>query len=1820
VTVVDTLNPTITCPADFTVAAGAMCTASPLFMGMNEATSLDNCTSTVTYSPLSGSTLALGMTTITAKATDPAGLMATCLFTVTVADQTAPTFHINTPLNLYATGVLNCDALANFVMTADSVKDNCSMFASITLTMAINYPFSSGAPMYSGPYNAAFLRYFDLGTTSITFYAEDAAGNTSSSNMNVYVYDNTAPTFNTDLKPPSNFPPDTIICNRNIVLVNAANNCSNTYTWRRPHNAYNDVEDCLYFTVTESVSRPSVATAISTSVYNLTNGYYALIPPATASVTAQFPVGLTTISYEAEDDEGNTSICSFTVTVTDNQPPMVICPPNTTLNTTCPTATLPDYRNGVNVFDNCGASITITQTPAPGTALSALPLAPPNMGDMQPIMMAISDGTNVTNCSFVITLDDGDAPLPTIVPLPNKIDSCGSFTMLAPVARDACNPTTDTIFGTPAIVPTTGVTFIPGSPRPSYRFAPGVYNVTWSYNDGNGNISSQNHQITVLADTFPPVAICRPLIVVPLQADGDTTITVGMIDNGSYDPNNCGVMTRALSRTLFTCAQLDTNLVVLTVTDINGRTATCTSRVVIRDITAPVITGAPANITITTCDTIPAPPVVIGTDACTVPIVLQYTQTSNRTATGCGHYSYIITRKWVARDARMNADSVTRTITIVDQAPSFAMVPDSVVVLTGPNRTTCTDTVRLAYQTLVKDCIPGLSFALTGGTFPGVYGVGTHFVTISATDSCGNNASKIVRVVVRDGTPPQAVCINGISTTVGPGGQAVITQAQINNNSFDNCGTVTVDTATFIFTCADADGTTQHPVSIKVRDAAGNTSMCITYVIVQDNVAPTVTCPSNITVQCTNSLLPATTGTASASDNCPGTLTAPAYTDTQVAGPPGTCAVITRRWVSSDLAGNTGVCFQVITQRDTMAPTFSALPVSDTVECRTAVLPAPTITATDNCDLSVAMVFVQDTINRAALPCGKYNFTVRRTWTGTDDCGLVTTRSYFIMVRDTVRPSFPGMPDTITVNSASYPTQPNCTIPYSFDAFPFLSECADTADLTIGNTAPIGANKLKFAGNYAPGTYKVRFNVTDPCGNLGRDSITFIFRDNTTPTMICQTSIDVALGSSGSATIDTADINIGTYDNCGLDTMYLSRYTFNCSNLGMNAVTLTAIDNNGNVNNCVANVNVLAGTAASFTANVSGSPTTYYGASTGSANATITSGTGSFTYLWSTGGSTPTITNLAAGTYTVTITGATSGCVRIDTAIVVEGPKIKLTVGNVTATVGQTVLVPVTVTNMNGVASFSFAINGINPTIAVVTNIVNINPAIAPDLIYTIAGNTVSAAWVSTGPVTLPANTVLFNIEAIAIGAVNSITPATIGASGALPFEFIAQFGATQVVVPVDVMNGSINISSSAQNSVGGYISTWINPDNPSSVARPVKEVAVSIGVVGVTNDTTAADGLYSFSVPTASNSLTTPVKITAGNAGVTSADLLRIINHIFGTTMMSPYQQIAANVNNDTIISLGDYLKIQRLVLGTVTHLDAAPDWIFIPRSFTFPVGVNPLRVAYPTTIAHNPLLINFPADDFVAIRRGDTNGNTPVTIAPDQADDRFGSTEGLYLTADNAILAEGTEILIPMYSEQADVRQALQGTIQFDTRALTFTGVHSGSIDMKANDLGVNMLTDGYVTFAYANRNSVSIDPSNPVFTLKFVSKQTGKQLSDVIAINSVVTKAESYTLDGLTTPLVLNFRGDVQLQSDFMLLQNTPNPSSDRTVIGFTLQAESEATLRITNVEGKVVRTVTNRFAKGNNQLVVTKAELGGAGVYFYELTNGAQTERSKMIFVD
>jgi len=96
--------------------------------------------------------------------------------------------------------------------------------------------------------------------------------------------------------------------------------------------------------------------------------------------------------------------------------------------------------------------------------------------------------------------------------------------------------------------------------------------------------------------------------------------------------------------------------------------------------------------------------------------------------------------------------------------------------------------------------------------------------------------------------------------------------------------------------------------------------------------------------------------------------------------------------------------------------------------------------------------------------------------------------------------------------------------------------------------------------------------IVDVNGNTNSAPVV-ITVDNILPTVLTRAVI-LYLDADGQAAVTADDVNNGSYDNCGIASMSLAPNTFDCSNMGLNTVTLTVTDVHDNTASATAIVTI----------------------------------------------------------------------------------------------------------------------------------------------------------------------------------------------------------------------------------------------------------------------------------------------------------------------------------------------------------------------------------------------------------------------------------------------------------------------------------------------------------------------------------------------------------------------------------------------------------------------------------------------------------------------
>jgi len=210
------------------------------------------------------------------------------------------------------------------------------------------------------------------------------------------------------------------------------------------------------------------------------------------------------------------------------------------------TAAINTGNGSVQINYNGGLTVSLTSGLASGSVFPE--------GTSTVTYEAEDASTNTATCSFTITVVDAEGPLADNASLANLTDEC-SVTPVAPTATDNCTG--------PAI----------GTPNVSFPItAQGPTVVTWTYDDGNGNTSTQNQNVTI-NDVTTPVA------------DQVTLADYNGCNNANPTPptatDNCAGSISGIPDVTMPISTLGTTLVTWTYDDGNGNSITQTQNVIV---------------------------------------------------------------------------------------------------------------------------------------------------------------------------------------------------------------------------------------------------------------------------------------------------------------------------------------------------------------------------------------------------------------------------------------------------------------------------------------------------------------------------------------------------------------------------------------------------------------------------------------------------------------------------------------------------------------------------------------------------------------------------------------------------------------------------------------------------------------------------------------------------------------------------------------------------------------------------------------------------------------------------------------------------------------------------------------------------------------------------------------------------------------------------------------------------------------------------------------------------------------------------------------
>jgi hypothetical protein len=302
----------------------------------------------------------------------------------------------------------------------------------------------------------------------------------------------------------------------------------------------------------------------------------------------------------------------------------------------------------------------------------------------------------------------------------------------------------------------------------------------------------------------------------------------------------------------------------------------------------------------------------------------------------------------------------------------------------------------------------------------------------------------------------------------------------------------------------------------KLKDSKDSILCPIIYKVV-DNIAPVITCPVNLTINCDANSSSSATGVATATDNCdPAASLIIAQRDSIVSGSCANSKLIYRIWTATDSCMNMSRCVQLITTQDTTKPVIIC-PADLTINCDADASSSATgvATATDNCDPAASLIIAQrDSIVAGSCANSKL---IYRIWTATDSCMNMSSCVQLITTQDTTKPVI-VCPADLTINCDANSSSSATGVATATD------NCDFAASLIIAQRDSIVAGSCANAKLI----YRI-WTATDSCLNVSSCVQLITTQDTTKPVIVCPA--DLTINCDADASSSATGIATAT-DNC----------------------------------------------------------------------------------------------------------------------------------------------------------------------------------------------------------------------------------------------------------------------------------------------------------------------------------------------------------------------------------------------------------------------------------------------------------------------------------------------------------------------------------------------------------------------------------------------------------------------------------------------------------------------------------------------------------------
>lgn len=645
-------------------------------------------------------------------------------------------------------------------------------------------------------------------------------------------------------------------------------------------------------------------------------------------------------------------------------------------------------------------------------------------------------------------------------------------------------------------------------------------------------------------DVSGPILLCKDNVAIYLDDQGQVSPDPAIFDNGSNDLCG-GALSFSIAPSLFECNMLGTQPVTLTAEDQFGNKNTCNTMVAVLDTVKPKAICVAIEIFLNEQGVASLDPLQVDQSTDNCGIVLRTLSKSNFTCDDLGLQELTLT----VEDFPGNQANCEAEVTIRDDIDPEAICQNQTIRLDANGEATLSAADINNEST--DNCGSVNSISLDRTRFNCQH-IGMQTVVLTVIDGSDNRHSCNAMVEVLDEMAPNPVC-QDTTVYLDVDGMASIDYQFIDNGSIDNCGLI----KTYALSLMDFDCTLlgNNTVELTVTDAYDNMASCEATVMVLDTFPPEPSC-QNLTIYTDRNglaTLDAIDLDAGSLDICTDVVAFSVSKDRFTCGDLGENTV----WLfMEDTFGNLDSCTSIITVQDTLNPI---------VNCKDQ-----TVYLDQNGAVNVDVANIDDS--------------------SIDNCGSIMNRS---LSQSDFSCSDLGTQDIwLYIEDASGNIDSCKSIITILDDIAPAAKCKDfTLALGTDGTALLTPDLINSLSTDNCSIADFSLNIsTFSCDDLGENTVVLTVKDASGLEDDCEAkvevvdlnkpdvitkNIEVVLDASGQVEVDPNLVNDNSTDNCSIDSLWLDKAVFNCTNVGENLVQLFVRDIDGNINDEAAIVKVI---------------------------------------------------------------------------------------------------------------------------------------------------------------------------------------------------------------------------------------------------------------------------------------------------------------------------------------------------------------------------------------------------------------------------------------------------------------------------------------------------------------------------------------------------------------------------------------------------------------------------------------------------------------------